>query len=123
MAHRLAGLVGQKVLLRDIGDVFGLGILGEQMIERLVLRGRISSGIAWYQSSVFAKIGSTSKMTPRNGKKRWRTIWPTPYFACPILVMPATFAFREATGKFYQPGGGRVEAGLPAKHPPSGLLP
>ncbi len=37
MAHRLAALVGQQVLLRDIGDVFGLVVFGEQMIERLIL--------------------------------------------------------------------------------------
>ena len=37
MAHRLAGRVGQQILLRHIGDVFGFVVLGEQMIERLVL--------------------------------------------------------------------------------------
>src|SRR4051812_10223017 len=37
MPDRLAGIVGQKVLLRNIGDVFGLRVLGEQVIERLVL--------------------------------------------------------------------------------------
>ena len=37
MPDRLAGIVGQQILLRDIGDVFGFGILGEQMIERLIL--------------------------------------------------------------------------------------
>src|SRR5690606_18099499 len=36
MAHRLAGVVGQKVLLRDIGDVFRLAVFGEQVIEGLV---------------------------------------------------------------------------------------
>ena len=34
--HRLAGLVGQQVLLRDIGDVGGLRVLGQQVIEWLV---------------------------------------------------------------------------------------
>ena len=37
MPDRLAGRVGQQVLLRHIGDVFVLRVLGEQMIERLVL--------------------------------------------------------------------------------------
>src|SRR5262249_57903399 len=37
MAHRLAGRVGEQVLLRYVGNVFGLRILCEQMIERLVL--------------------------------------------------------------------------------------
>ena len=37
--QRLAGHVGQEVLLRDVGDVFGLLVLGEEMVERLVLRG------------------------------------------------------------------------------------
>ena len=37
MAHRLAAVVGQKVLLGDIGDVFGFVVLREQMIERLIL--------------------------------------------------------------------------------------
>src|SRR5687767_10121578 len=37
--HRLAAVVGQKVLLRHIGDVLGLGVLGEEVIERLVLGG------------------------------------------------------------------------------------
>src|ERR1700738_3362687 len=34
---RLAGIVRQQILLGDVGDVFGFRILGEQMIERLVL--------------------------------------------------------------------------------------
>ena len=37
MAHRLAGLVRQQVLLGDIGDIFGFGVFREQMIERLIL--------------------------------------------------------------------------------------
>ena len=39
MADRLAAFVGQKILLGDVGDVFGLLVLGEQMIKRLILRG------------------------------------------------------------------------------------
>src|SRR3954468_8652973 len=34
---RFAGIIGQKVLLGNIGDVFGLRILREQMIKRLIL--------------------------------------------------------------------------------------
>ena len=37
VANRIAGRVGQQVLLRDIGDIFGFGILREEMVERLVL--------------------------------------------------------------------------------------
>ena len=37
MQDRLTGIVGQKVLLGDIGDVFQFRILNEQMIERLIL--------------------------------------------------------------------------------------
>ncbi len=37
MAHRLAGVVGQEVLLGDIGDQGGLLVLGQQVIEGLVL--------------------------------------------------------------------------------------
>ena len=38
-----AGRVRQQILLRDIGDVFGFRVLGEQMIERLILvRAQIS---------------------------------------------------------------------------------
>src|SRR5262245_32424829 len=32
-----AGIIGQKILLRHIGDVLGLGVLREQVIERLIL--------------------------------------------------------------------------------------
>jgi hypothetical protein len=37
MAHGLAGRIGQQVLFGNIGDVFGLRVLREQMVERLVL--------------------------------------------------------------------------------------
>src|SRR5262245_14773924 len=37
MAHWLAGRIRQQVLLRYVGDVFGLRVLREQMVERLVL--------------------------------------------------------------------------------------
>lgn len=37
MADRIAGCIGQKILLRDIGDILGFGIFREKMIERLVL--------------------------------------------------------------------------------------
>ena len=37
MPNRLARLVRKQVLLGDIGDVFGFRVLGEQMVERLVL--------------------------------------------------------------------------------------
>ena len=37
MAHRVAGSVGDEVLFRDIGDIFGFGVFGEEMVERLIL--------------------------------------------------------------------------------------
>ena len=33
--HRLTAVVRQQILLGDVSDVFGLVVLGEQMIERL----------------------------------------------------------------------------------------
>ena len=37
MPDRFAGIVGQKILLGDVGDVFGVRVFREQMIERLIL--------------------------------------------------------------------------------------
>ena len=37
MAQRFVRGVGHEILLRHIGDVFGVGVLGEQMIEGLIL--------------------------------------------------------------------------------------
>src|SRR5712671_104621 len=39
VSQRLAGIVGQQVLLGYIGDVFGFGVLGEQMVIGLILVG------------------------------------------------------------------------------------
>ena len=39
MSNGLAGLVWQQVLFRHIGHVGTLVVFGEQMVERLVLRG------------------------------------------------------------------------------------
>src|SRR6185437_9699590 len=39
VAQRLVRGIRHQVLLRDIGDVFGVGVLGEQMIEGLILVG------------------------------------------------------------------------------------
>src|SRR5436190_7464342 len=41
---RLAGLVRQQVLFGNVGDVFGFRILGEQMIERLIL---VRANVLW----------------------------------------------------------------------------
>src|SRR5712691_3214339 len=38
MAQRLAGRVGQQILLRHIGDVLAFRVLGEQVVEGLILR-------------------------------------------------------------------------------------
>ncbi len=37
VAHWIAGCIGQKVLLRDVGDIFGFRILSEEVIEWLIL--------------------------------------------------------------------------------------
>jgi hypothetical protein len=37
MPDRLAGIVGQQILLGDVGDVLGIRIFRQKMIERLVL--------------------------------------------------------------------------------------
>ena len=36
MAHRAAGIIDQQVLLRDVGDVLGFLVLGEQMVIGLI---------------------------------------------------------------------------------------
>jgi hypothetical protein len=36
MAQRRPGRVGEQVLLRDVGHILGVGVLGEQMIEGLL---------------------------------------------------------------------------------------
>src|SRR5215207_11757644 len=38
MTQRSVGVIRQQVLLRHVGDVFGFGVLSEEMVERLVLR-------------------------------------------------------------------------------------
>src|SRR5271157_1982544 len=43
MAHRLARIVGQQVLLRHIGDVLAVRVLGVEVVERLIL-GRTDLG-------------------------------------------------------------------------------
>src|SRR6185503_2343412 len=37
VVDRLVAVVGDQILLADVGDVARLGVLGEQMVERLVL--------------------------------------------------------------------------------------
>ena len=39
IAQGLTRVIGQKVLLRDIGDVLGFRVLGEEVVEGLVLAG------------------------------------------------------------------------------------
>ncbi|EDM70609.1 hypothetical protein RAZWK3B_05672 [Roseobacter sp. AzwK-3b] len=38
MIHRLPGIIRHQVLLRDIGHVIALLVLGQQMVERLLAR-------------------------------------------------------------------------------------
>ena len=72
----LVALVTQQVLLTDICDVRGLRIFGEQVVEGLVLRRTQVLGIASYHSSLLAKTGSTSKITPRKSNRRCLTTSP-----------------------------------------------
>src|SRR5437667_2367974 len=39
MAHRIAALIVEQILLRYIGDIFGVVVLCEEMVEGLVLAG------------------------------------------------------------------------------------
>ena len=39
MRYRLAGFIGNQVLLRDVCDVSALGVFGEKVVEWLVLLG------------------------------------------------------------------------------------
>ena len=53
-----------------------------------------------HHSSVFEKVGSTSKITPRNGYLRWRTTWPIVNFAfaCNIPKLTIlTIFYHEST--------------------------
>ena len=47
MVDRLVAVVGQQVLLADIGDVAALRVFGEEMVEGLVLRrtDRLGNGV------------------------------------------------------------------------------
>jgi hypothetical protein len=56
------------------------------VIERLVLAGtHVLGGIDSHHSSVLLNTGSMSKITPRNGKTRWRTTSPSLNLAMRIL--------------------------------------
>jgi hypothetical protein len=55
VVHRLTRGIDEQVLLGHIGHIVGLGVLGEQMVEGLVLGfGRISSGNGFVP---FVRIG------------------------------------------------------------------
>ncbi len=56
VSQRLIGLVGQQVLFRNISHVLGLGVLRQEMVERLILGGP-DVGMDLYHSSVLAKVG------------------------------------------------------------------
>ena len=76
MPNWLAKIVWQKVLLGHISHVFGIRVLGKQMVERLVL---VRPDILRDREPPFFRVvedRSISKITPRNEKIRWRTIWP-----------------------------------------------
>jgi hypothetical protein len=44
-------------------------------------------GIEFHHSSVLLNTGSTSKMTPRNEKSRWRTTWPIVNLASRVFMI------------------------------------
>ena len=87
MLDRVAGVVADQVLLRDVGDVVGVRALGQQVVEGLVLarpdvlRDRLVPLLG------VAELGSTSKITPRNGKIRCLTTWPMPNFAVRSVIV------------------------------------
>jgi hypothetical protein len=76
VVHRPALIVGQEVLLAHISDVAAFRILGEEVVEGLVLARADLLGDRLVPFLVLANTGSTSKMTPRNSKMRWRTTSP-----------------------------------------------
>ena len=77
MVDRLAAVVGQQILLADIGDVGAFLILGEQVIEGLVLgRAQLLGDRLIPFLAELAKTGSMSKITPRKSNMRWRTTSP-----------------------------------------------
>ena len=84
MIDRLVALVRDEVLLADVGDVALLGVLGEQMVEGLVLRRADRFGDRLVPFSLLAKTGSTSKTTPRKSNSLWRTTSPMPKRALAI---------------------------------------
>jgi hypothetical protein len=37
MAYGIAGCIGHEILLRNVGDIFGFGVFGEEVVKGLVL--------------------------------------------------------------------------------------
>jgi len=53
-----------EILLRYIGDIFGVGVFGKEMIEGWSLRGRTSTGIDCTIPRLFAKTGPRRRRYP-----------------------------------------------------------
>ena len=87
MVNRFCAVVRHQILLADIGDVAAFHIFGEQVIKGLVPARADVGGIDSYHSSLLAKTGSTSKITPRKSNSRWRTTSPIEKLACAMLGM------------------------------------
>src|SRR5215469_17003086 len=51
--------------------------------------------MASYHSSVLLNTGSMSNTTPRNGKTRWRTTWPSLYLAIRMVPMAGLHSERD----------------------------
>src|SRR5690606_13974754 len=56
MANRLTAFVPQQILFGDIGNVLGVLVLGEQMIEGLILAG---TNVLRYRQPPFLAVGES----------------------------------------------------------------
>ena len=89
MTDGVPGLVLKQVLLRDIGDVFGLGVLREQVIERLILARPDFRGDGFVPLLAVVELRIDVEDDASKGKSRWRTTWPIVNFAALVLaIMP-----------------------------------
>ena len=76
MAHGLSGLVGEEILLRDVGHILGVIVLGKQVIEGLILARTnvFGDGLPPFFGIVENRVDV--EITPRNGNSRCLTSWP-----------------------------------------------
>ena len=80
VADRFAGIIGNQILLRHIGHVVALIVLGQKVIERLVLR---RAAFLWNGVIPLLGIGKNSVHIENNPPKR---VFAMPdHLAQPIL--------------------------------------